>query len=73
MLFAIQGGRAEKRGTMKFKMHLIEVAGRNAALVLNAKLPKGADQLDWYGSMLGRVLRGTEVEIDGSIVTRGRE
>ena len=41
---------------MKFQLSKIEVNGHDAVLTLRSKFPKNVDYLDWYCSMLGRVL-----------------
>ena len=52
---------------MKFQMSKIHVNGRDAVLILRAKVPKSLDYLEWYCSMLGRVLDRETVEVKGSV------
>jgi len=58
---------------MKFQMSKIHVNGRDAVLILRAKVPKSLDYLEWYCSMLGRVLDRETVEVKGSVTKWGKK
>ena len=58
---------------MKFQMGEIHVNRRDAVLILRAKVPKPLDYLEWYSSMLGRVLDRETVEVNGSVTKRGKK
>ena len=58
---------------MKFQMGEIHVNRRDAVLILRAKVPKPLDYLEWYSSMLGRVLDRETVEVNGSVTKSGKK
>lgn len=58
---------------MKFQMAEVHVNRGNAELILRAKVPKNMDYLDWYCSMLGRVLNREKVELRGSVTRWGKK
>jgi len=57
---------------MKFTMDEVHVDKRNAVLVLRTRIPKSTDVLNWYCSMLGRVMKHQTVEVDSSVTRWGK-
>jgi hypothetical protein len=58
---------------MKFQISEIEVNGNDAVLTLRGKVPKNVDYLDWYCSMLGRVLCREKVEVKSVLTDQGKQ
>ena len=58
---------------MKFQMAAIHVKGRDALLILRGKVSKHVDYLEWYCSMLGRVMSRENVEVKGSLTKWGKK